>query len=197
VYDSVATQHQIDRVKYFTAHVKALPSSPDAPRRQQVYLRALRTVAKLEIVYGHFLSHRVRVRKRVERSFPRFGIPKAWKCWWVVISTFRQFSKRGSDARNGGRTRFARCPSLSLSPVLHVSPSPYLRVSLSLNRFPTPYSSLLTPHVQNSSPFTPYDSRLKILLSDLGHTDKLLSNFILYPFALTLFGSETRAPLFT
>lgn len=54
-------QHQIERIKYFTAHVKALPSNPDAPRRQQVYLRALRTLKNLEIVYGHFLSHSVRM----------------------------------------------------------------------------------------------------------------------------------------
>lgn len=54
-------QHRIERIKYFTAHVKALPSSPDAPRRQQVYLRALRTLPNLEIVYGHFLSHSVRM----------------------------------------------------------------------------------------------------------------------------------------
>ena len=54
-------QHQIERIKYFTAHVKALPSSPNAPQRQQVYLRALSTLPTLEIIYGHFLSHRVRM----------------------------------------------------------------------------------------------------------------------------------------
>jgi hypothetical protein len=27
-------QHQIERIKYFTAHVKALPTNHDAPRRQ-------------------------------------------------------------------------------------------------------------------------------------------------------------------
>ena len=40
-------QHQIERIKYFTAHVRALPTNPDAPRRQQVYLRALGTLTNL------------------------------------------------------------------------------------------------------------------------------------------------------
>lgn len=54
-------QHQIDRIKYFTAHVKSLPNNPGAPARQQLYLRALRTLPNLEIIYGHFLSHNVRM----------------------------------------------------------------------------------------------------------------------------------------
>ena len=78
-------RHQIDRIKYFTAHVKALPSSPDAPRRQQVYLRALRTVANVEIVYGHFLSPRV----RMPLANPMAGQPRTVE----VIKT----EEKGSD----------------------------------------------------------------------------------------------------
>jgi len=52
------------------------------------------------------------VRKRISRHFYLFGIPKTWKCLtrsWstglgkdrlTLISTFREFSKRGSSARN-------------------------------------------------------------------------------------------------
>jgi uncharacterized LabA/DUF88 family protein len=54
-------QHQIERIKYFTARVKAYPNNLGAPLRQQVYLRALLTLPGLEIIYGHFLSHRVRM----------------------------------------------------------------------------------------------------------------------------------------
>ncbi len=46
-------------IKYFTARVKSRPSDPDQHIRQQVYLRALRTIPHLEIIYGHFLSHEV------------------------------------------------------------------------------------------------------------------------------------------
>ena len=52
-------RHRIDRVKYFTARVFALPTNPDAPTRQDTYLRALRTLPALEIFFGHFLSHTV------------------------------------------------------------------------------------------------------------------------------------------
>jgi uncharacterized LabA/DUF88 family protein len=51
--------HQIDRVKYFTARVSARKDDPDKPTRQQIYLRALRTLPNLDIIYGSFLSHEV------------------------------------------------------------------------------------------------------------------------------------------
>lgn len=49
--------HQLERIKYFTARVSALPSDKDAPRRQDVYLRALRKTHGdlLEIIEGEFL----------------------------------------------------------------------------------------------------------------------------------------------
>lgn len=49
----------IHRIKYFTALVEARASDPDKPLRQQNYLRALRTIPNLEIIYGSFLSHEV------------------------------------------------------------------------------------------------------------------------------------------
>ncbi len=49
--------HDIEQIKYFTARVRPRPSDPDQPLRQQIYLRALQTIPKLEIYYGHFLSH--------------------------------------------------------------------------------------------------------------------------------------------
>jgi hypothetical protein len=49
----------IERIKYFTARVSARPYNPSAPIDQQVYLRALRTIPNLEIIFGHFLTHSV------------------------------------------------------------------------------------------------------------------------------------------
>jgi uncharacterized LabA/DUF88 family protein len=50
-------KNKILKIKYFTALVNARPQDPDQPNRQQVYLRALRTIPNLEIIFGHFLSH--------------------------------------------------------------------------------------------------------------------------------------------
>jgi hypothetical protein len=52
---------RINRIRYFTAAVSARPDDPLAPRRQQVYLRALGTVPGLSIHYGRYVSHVVRM----------------------------------------------------------------------------------------------------------------------------------------
>ena len=49
----------VDKIKYFTARVSGRKEDPDKPTRQQIYLRALRTLPNLEIIYGSFLSHDV------------------------------------------------------------------------------------------------------------------------------------------
>ena len=78
-------QHRIERIKYFTARVKPLPNNPNAPQRQQLYLRALMTLPNLEIIYGHFLSHKV----RMPSANPGAGHPKTVE----VIKT----EEKGSD----------------------------------------------------------------------------------------------------
>ncbi len=52
-------QDNIDRIKYYTAKVKPHPHNLGAPVRQQMYLRALRTLPNLSLHYGHFLTHTV------------------------------------------------------------------------------------------------------------------------------------------
>ena len=47
---------KINSIKYYTARVVARPHDPDQPSRQNVYLRALNTIAKLEIIEGSFLT---------------------------------------------------------------------------------------------------------------------------------------------
>lgn len=51
----------IEKIKYFTARVIPRPSDPDQAVRQEIYLRALGTNSKIEIYFGHFLSHAVRM----------------------------------------------------------------------------------------------------------------------------------------
>jgi len=49
--------NDILRIKYFTARVSARPDNPDAPTRQDFYLRALEShIPELEIIQGHFIN---------------------------------------------------------------------------------------------------------------------------------------------
>ncbi len=52
---------QIEQICYFTARVNPRPNDPTQPQRQQVYLRALRTLPKLEIILGQFRERRTRL----------------------------------------------------------------------------------------------------------------------------------------
>lgn len=54
-------KHNIEAIKYYTALVKPLPHDPKQPMRQQTYLRALQTLPNVTVVYGHFLSHIVKM----------------------------------------------------------------------------------------------------------------------------------------
>lgn len=53
---------RIARIRYFTARIQARPDDRNAPTRQEIYLRALRTVPNLTIHFGHFLSDVKRMR---------------------------------------------------------------------------------------------------------------------------------------
>jgi hypothetical protein len=44
----------INRIRYFTARVRALPGDPQAPLRQQMYLRALATLPSVTVHFGFF-----------------------------------------------------------------------------------------------------------------------------------------------
>ncbi|HQU78362.1 MAG TPA: NYN domain-containing protein [Azonexus sp.] len=51
------------KIKYFTARVSPLPNDPDAPARQDAYIRALRTNSqnKIQVIEGHFSTKKVRM----------------------------------------------------------------------------------------------------------------------------------------
>jgi len=55
-------RNKINAIRYFTARVKARPHDPDQPKRQEIYLRALRTLPNLSIHFGHYLESSVRMR---------------------------------------------------------------------------------------------------------------------------------------
>ncbi len=75
-------KHNIIGIKYFTATVSPRPYDPNQHIRQQIYLRALRTLPHTEIIYGHFLTHEI--------NMPRADTPKRMV---KVIKT----EEKGSD----------------------------------------------------------------------------------------------------
>ena len=54
-------RNQINRIRYFTAHVKARANDLQQPIRQQTYLRALRTLPHLTIHLGSYLEKPTRM----------------------------------------------------------------------------------------------------------------------------------------
>lgn len=55
----VRKDHELEKIKYFTARTSPLPGNPDAPARQDAYIRALRSLPEVEVIYGHFLTNEV------------------------------------------------------------------------------------------------------------------------------------------
>ena len=51
--------HQIHRIRYFTARVTPLQHDQQAPARQDIFLRALKTIPNLTLHEGRFASHAV------------------------------------------------------------------------------------------------------------------------------------------
>lgn len=58
--DQILPRNKVRKIYYFTARVAARPHDPAQPVRQQMYLRALATLPRVEIHYGTFLSSVIR-----------------------------------------------------------------------------------------------------------------------------------------
>ncbi len=86
LFKQVLPKHDVAKVKYFTAMVSSPPHDPQKTSRQQVFLRALRTLPSLEIVLGHFLSSEV--------SMPLAGQPPGEPPKWVKVL---KWEEKGSD----------------------------------------------------------------------------------------------------
>jgi len=56
-------EHAMNRIRYFTALVHERPDKPGTNARQQVYLRALRTLPGLSIHLGYYLTNPVFMRE--------------------------------------------------------------------------------------------------------------------------------------
>lgn len=61
--------YEIHRIRYFTAPVHPSPENPDSPIRQELYLKALRTLPNLTVHLGRFAIRARRRRLADPRSF--------------------------------------------------------------------------------------------------------------------------------
>ena len=78
-------KHTINRIRYFTANVLSTPNNPGAPVRQQIYIRALRTIPNLSIHLGQF-----KLRQKTGRLVTsKVGLPSH--------STIEIFEEKGTD----------------------------------------------------------------------------------------------------
>lgn len=90
-------------VKYFTAKVKDRPDKPDQQPDQRKYLRALKTLPKVEIIYGQFLTRKA---TRLLTNPPKRKGDKGLREVWI-------YEEKGSDVNlashllvDGSRARY-------------------------------------------------------------------------------------------
>lgn len=65
LFDRVLPRNDVQRIRYFTARIKARSGDPDGPNsvaRQDAYLAALRSCARVTIHYGQFLASKKHAR---------------------------------------------------------------------------------------------------------------------------------------
>jgi uncharacterized LabA/DUF88 family protein len=82
-------KNDIVGIKYFTAKVIPRENDPHQPIRQQMYFRALRTIKNIEIIYGHYLSHEVKMLL----ATPLFSAEGKKQKYATVLKT----EEKGSD----------------------------------------------------------------------------------------------------
>lgn len=82
------TNFEIETIKFFTARVSRRYKEDESPKLQQIYLSALQTIPKLEIITGNFLIHQ-KIAPLYPLKFDEFGK--------VKTSTFLYTEEKGSD----------------------------------------------------------------------------------------------------
>lgn len=85
-------RNDVQKIKYFTARVVPRPGKPHTAARQQTYLRALATLASVEIYFGHYLSH----PRRMPRAAPGGGVLLDSAGKPVFVDVLRE-EEKGSD----------------------------------------------------------------------------------------------------
>lgn len=71
LFDTLLANYDVQIIKYFTARVKPRPNDRDAHVRQNAYLRALRSLQRVEAYFGQFTVHQVRMPLADQNAVPR------------------------------------------------------------------------------------------------------------------------------
>ncbi len=71
-------KYDIIKIKYFTALIKERKYDTKSPINQQIYLRALRTLANTEIIYGTFLEKEFKARVEEKDKNEKIQKAKVW-----------------------------------------------------------------------------------------------------------------------
>ena len=73
-------QHDIRKIKYFTALVKRTSDNNSSIIKQNIYLRALRTISNLEIIFGQFKKRQVTgIRYHYKEERDKFATITKWE----------------------------------------------------------------------------------------------------------------------
>ena len=59
----ILPKNEIHRIRYFTALVTPRPTDPQQRNRQEIYIRALRTLPNLSVHTGRYLASKVRMKR--------------------------------------------------------------------------------------------------------------------------------------
>ncbi len=138
--------HVIETIKYFTARISARPNDPQAPSRQNAFLRALAAQPKVRIFYGHYATREVTL-PLANTNPMRFA---------RVLRT----DEKGSDV-NLAVHLVNDCHSLPLDSVVIVSNDSDLAEALRIARALGKNVGMLNPHKHPSQRLTQHCTFIK------------------------------------
>jgi hypothetical protein len=94
----------VDKVVYCTAMIKPRPGDPNAGRSQQVYIRALRTLPRVEITMGKFSVKNTDARRRPRPTCSCCQqIPPGCECCREDLVPIIKTEEKGTDVNLGVR----------------------------------------------------------------------------------------------
>lgn len=91
----------IESIYYFTAKIKAPRHDPDAPTRQEMYWRALKTIPNLKILEGHFV--------RWPRWMPKFPLQYTTNQKNPIMVQVERTEEKGSDVNLAAMLVYHSC----------------------------------------------------------------------------------------
>jgi hypothetical protein len=154
------SEHEVTKVKLFTAKVSSSATDPDQSTRQMIYWRALNTVKEIEIIEGEFYEHSV--------SMPLAPMCNLYKANRITLVRVTKKEEKGTDVNlachmlvDAFNAQFEQAAVISNDSDL------FTPISIIRKQFNLPVA-LLNPHEQHSKKLKPLASRLaRIRESDL------------------------------